>query len=140
MSSILDVTSNQLLILLQEIFFLVTLTLFFEVFNPFMMIVITSNITSVLQQNQFPFLSQQATTHENEAGWKIENGFYWKIGKNAFIIIFLTLREGRGVDVQIANDDMLLLVFHQIWCYECEQMFSVKLIGIGVRTLDYGLW
>ena len=134
MSSILDVTSNQLLILLQEIFFLVTLTLFFEVFNPFMMIVITSNITSVLQQNQFPFLSRQATTHENEAGWKIENGFYWKIGKNAFIIIFLTLREGRGVDVQIANDDMLLLVFHQIWCYECEQMFSVKLIGIGVRT------
>ena len=68
MSSILDVTSNQLLILLQEIFFLVTLTLFFEVFNPFMMIVITSNITSVLQQNQFPFLSRQATTHENEAG------------------------------------------------------------------------
>ena len=27
-----------------------------EVFNPFMMIVITSNITSVLQQNRFPFL------------------------------------------------------------------------------------
>ena len=56
------------------------------------------------------------------------------IGKNAFIIIFLTLWGGRGVDVQIANDDMLLLVFHQIWCYDCEQMFSVKLIGIGVRT------
>ena len=96
---------------------------------------ITSNITSVLPQNQFPFLSRKATTYENEAGWKIENVFFFeKIGKNAFIIIFLTLWERRGVDVQIANDDMLLLVFHQIWCYDCEQMFSVKLIGIGVRT------
>ena len=46
---------------------------------------------------------------------KLKMVFIEKLAKmHLLIIIFLILREGRGVDVQIANDDMLLLVFHQI--------------------------
>ena len=54
---------------------------------------ITSNITSVLPQNQFPFLSRKATTYENEAGWKIENVFFLKKLAKMHLLLFFWLCE-----------------------------------------------
>lgn len=69
---------------------------------------ITSNITSVLPQNQFPFLSRKATTYENEAGWKIENVFFfWKNWQKCIYYYFSDfVREER------------------CWCADCQWRYA----------------